>query len=170
MNTKTLTRMALMVALLTVFSWISVPIGPVPVTLQLIAVFLVSYLFSPKESFLIVLCWLLLGAVGVPVFSGFKSTSALIGPTAGFIVSFLLVAPFVSSFRERSVVQAFLISLVGLVIVYLLGSGWFMFVLKKGAMETLKLAVLPFVVIDVAKIAIALFVSKALRKVSPSTL
>ena len=79
-------------ALITVCSWISIP-TTIPFTLQTFAVFLTVALIGTKRSFISVIIYILLGAVGLPVFSGFKGgVGALLGPTGGYIIGFLFTA------------------------------------------------------------------------------
>lgn len=84
---------ALFAALTAVFSQISIPIGPVPVNLALLAVFTAAGLLSPGRAVLSQVVYLLLGAVGVPVFSGFRGGFAVLaGPTGGYIVGYIVAA------------------------------------------------------------------------------
>ena len=84
--------MAMAVALIAVCSWISIP-TTVPFTMQTFAVCLVSALLGTRRGFLAVVCYLLLGAAGAPVFAGFKGgLGALLGVTGGYLVGFLFTA------------------------------------------------------------------------------
>lgn len=88
-----LAYIALMVALMAICAWITLPIGPVPFTMQTFAVFAALGLLGGRRGTLAVVVYLLLGAVGLPVFSGFNSgLSALLGPTGGYLVGFLVSA------------------------------------------------------------------------------
>ena len=89
--------MALFVALLAICSWISLPIGPVPFTLQTFAVFVVGGLLGFKRGTVTVIVYILLGLVGVPVFSGFKGgVGVIVGPTGGYILGFILTVIVIS--------------------------------------------------------------------------
>ena len=91
-KTKNLARIALGAAALTLCAWISVP-TPVPFTMQSMAVLTVAALLGPKAGCASVGVYLLLGAVGMPVFSGFRGgAQALLGPTGGYLIGFLLCA------------------------------------------------------------------------------
>ncbi|MCF0229949.1 MAG: biotin transporter BioY [Parasporobacterium sp.] len=92
LKTIDLVYMAVGAVLITVCSWISIPFA-VPFTLQTFAVFFVIGLLGGKRATISILVYLILGAVGVPVFSGFRGgAAALIGPTGGYILGFLLMA------------------------------------------------------------------------------
>ena len=90
MNTKlSITSMiyiALMAVIITICSWISIP-GPVPFTLQTFAVFTALLLLGTRDGLISIVVYLLLGAVGVPVFSGFSGgIGHLLGPTGGYLI------------------------------------------------------------------------------------
>ena len=93
-NRKLIYDMALIAisaALITVCSWISIPIGPVPFTLQTLAILAVMLTIGGKRGTIAVAVYLALGAVGVPVFAGFKGgIASFAGPTGGFLVGFVV--------------------------------------------------------------------------------
>ena len=101
------TLTALFAAVITVCSWISLPVFAVPITLQTFAVFSALLILGGKYGTMSVLVYILLGSVGAPVFSGFRGgLSALMGPTGGYIVGFLLTGIiyllFTSFFSEKA--------------------------------------------------------------------
>jgi biotin transport system substrate-specific component len=82
------------VMLLAMASWAAVPMYPVPMTLQTLALFVVAALAGPRMTIEIVLVWLGAAAIGLPLLAGFKGgVEAFSGPTAGFLLAFILVAP-----------------------------------------------------------------------------
>ena len=90
---KNITYISLSVAILTVISQISFYVGPVPITLQVLAVSLIGYFLGAKRGIISILAYILLGLVGVPVFSGFMGgIYVLFGYTGGFILGFLPLA------------------------------------------------------------------------------
>ncbi len=136
---------------------------PVPITLQVLAVLLIGLSLSPRMSFLALAEYIGAGIVGLPVFSGGGSGIAwLLGPTGGFIWGFLVAAPLVGILAHWlgprwSIVAA----LAGIAVIYLLG--WYhlaqWYYLVKEELSPWLLAyhngVAPFVLIDVAKAAVA---------------
>ena len=91
LTVRQLTRIALMSALIAVCAWINIPLT-VPFTLQLLGVFLALRLLGGRDGTLCIALYILLGAVGLPVFANFSAgISALIGPTGGYILGFLLM-------------------------------------------------------------------------------
>lgn len=171
MKTKDITYIAISAALIAICSWVSIPF-PVPVTLQTLGVFLVVGLIGGKRGFLAVLIYILAGAVGVPVFSGFKGGLAvLFGSTGGYIIGFLFAAGVIwiatHFFGQRTAVLAVSMS-IGLIICYITGTLWFMLVILRSA-EPMSFAavigksVLPFIIPDIIKIFIALRLIKVLK-------
>ncbi|MGM9662342.1 MAG: biotin transporter BioY [Oscillospiraceae bacterium] len=171
-QTRNLTKTALGAALLAVSAWITIPIGAVPVTLQTFAVFLLFALLGGKLCSLATAVYLLLGAFGLPVFSGFKGgIGALMGATGGYLVGFL-VAALVMWALEKPLghgTAALAGSMVlGLLICYAFGTAWFYFVyLGVGEVKSvgaiLAACVIPFIPVDAVKVALALLLGKRLR-------
>ena len=170
MRTQELARAALFAALIAICSWISIPTA-VPFTLQTFAVFLALGVLGGKLGTLSVAVYLLLGAVGLPVFAGFQGgLGALLGATGGYLAGFLLTALTVWGAERRLGKSApvFLVScLLGLGLCYLFGSVWFAAVYAAasgpvGLAAVLGWCVFPFVLPDLAKLALAVVLSRRL--------
>ncbi len=173
-NSKTLDMLliSLGTALLAVCSWLSIPMT-VPITLQTFGVFAVSGLLGLKRGTLAVLVYILLGAAGVPVFAGFTGgLGVLTGSTGGYIVGFVLTALIVGAISKKfgqSVPVLALAMGVGLLTCYAFGTAWFMVVYASqtgpvGLATVLSWCVLPFMVPDAIKIALAILL---VRRLSP---
>lgn len=94
---RTLCYIAVATAILSVCAWIAVPIGEIPVTLQTFALCLLAGLLGVKNAIAFTAAYLLLGFIGVPVFSGFTGGIAkLFSPTGGFLIGFLVSAPLIA--------------------------------------------------------------------------
>ena len=172
MKTIDLAYMALGAVIITVCSWISIP-TTVPFTMQTFAVFCVLGLLGGKRGTISILVYILLGAVGVPVFAGFSGGfGIIIGPTGGYIVAFVLMgllywlieALFGSKLYIRIIAM-----LAGLLVCYAFGTAWFMFVYARqsgavGLGTALAWCVIPFILPDLAKLALAVFLSDKLRR------
>ncbi len=149
-NVLTISIAGLSVAMLAICSWISIPIGAVPITLQIFAIYIIAGLFDLKISMTSVLAYLLLGAVGVPVFANFKSGIAVLqGPTGGYLIGYVFTALIVWAGM-----------LVGLTVCYAFGTLWFYFVyLNSGDTKSigyiLSICVIPFIIPDLVKIVVA---------------
>ena len=91
MSSREVTRCAVSIALLAVSAWVSIPLTPVPVTLQTLVLALICTALTGREAVVSVAGYLLLGAVGLPLFSGMNGgLGAIMGPTGGFLWGFLL--------------------------------------------------------------------------------
>ena len=163
LSTKELTLTAVSVALIAVCSWISVPLT-IPVTLQTFAVCLVAGLLELKTGLWSVACFILLGAAGVPVFSGFRGgAGVLLGVTGGYIAGFLFTAFTVGfSVRRfgRSMPVLILSMAAGVLLCYAFGTAWFMVAYTRGGNAVtlggaLSMCVLPYLIPDGIKIILA---------------
>ena len=163
---------AMFAALIAVCSWLSIP-APVPFTLQTFGIFLAVAVLGGKRGSLAVLVYLLLGAMGAPVFAGFAGGfGVLMGATGGYIIGFLASALLMWLMEQllgsQSRVLA-LSALLGLMACYAFGTAWFMVVYARtsgpiGLMAALGKCVIPFLVPDLLKIALALAMHKRLAK------
>lgn len=166
---------ALGMALLAVAAQISIPIGLVPVTMQSLVVFVILMVFAPSVGMLTIGGYLLLGAVGLPVGAGLRGGLAwLVGPTGGFLIGFMLAAVAVASVRsladpkiKTTWQQSMLDVTVGLVTMtayYGCGVGWLMWATKTNLSAALSVAVIPFLLPDLLKLAAAVSCAKTLRR------
>lgn len=156
--TYKLTLIAMSVAIITLCSWISVPFA-ISFTLQIFAIFLISACFPIDISFFSVCTYLLLGLLGVPVFSGFNAgVSAFLNASGGFLISFMVCVPIISLFRPLYCKRRYLYLLtmsVSLAFCYLLGCIWYIGLYKVAFPIAFSVCVLPFLPIDIIKIFIA---------------
>ena len=162
---------ALMTALIAVCSFIAIPVGALPVTLQTFAVFVCVGILGRKRGTISVLVYVLLGIIGIPVFSGFQGgLSVFMGATGGFIIGFL-PAVFVSGtvLKKTSRKIPFMIAafVAGLIICYIFGMLWYIFVFSAGKADlvsSFSVCVLPYIVPDIIKITLAAVISTEVRK------
>ena len=159
---------ALFAALTAICAQISIPIQPVPICLSLFAVELCGALLDKKYSVLAIGAYVLLGLVGVPVFSGFKGgAAALFGTTGGYIIGYLFCAFIISFVIEkwgREFWKQAIAMLLGLLVCYLFGTAWFMVLSGRTLAESMSLCVIPFLPGDAVKIVLAVVMSLALYK------
>lgn len=159
--------------LIAVCSWISIP-AAVPFTLQTFGVFMAVEVLGGKRGTMAVLVYILMGAVGIPVFAGFQGGIGVIfNTTGGYIVGFLCSALIVwaaeSLFGKKPLVR--LLSMAaGLIACYALGTIWFMVVYGRttgavGLMTVLGWCVIPFIIPDLVKIGLAYVISRKIRGV-----
>lgn len=166
---KDLVFTAMFTALIAVCSIISIPIGEVPITLQTFAICLAAAMLGWKRGTLSVLIYILLGAVGVPVFAGMSGgIGILAGPTGGYIIGFILTAlavGFAADKWQRKALPLTIAMVIGVLLCYAVGTVWFMVVTKMHLGESLMLCVVPFLIPDAVKIALAMILSNRLSKV-----
>ena len=156
-NTKiySLTLIALGAAIIAVLSPLAIPIGIVPVTLQTLAVGLVATVLKARETFLAILLYLILGFIGIPVFTGGTSGIAvLFGPTGGFLLAFLIMGTLISwalhqvNYKTK---PAFVINIIGHLLMLVIGTLWLKFFTQVDWSVALKLAFTPFVIVEIIK-------------------
>lgn len=157
---KTMVSAALLAALTAVCSQIAIPLPwGVPLNLGTLSVFLAGALLGAKWGFISQLVYVLLGAVGVPVFSGFRGgLDTLAGPTGGYLLGYLLAALLVGllvQYRPQKKWMPPLSMACGLAVCYAFGTAWFMILTGTGLLAALAQCVLLFLPGDAAKIAVA---------------
>ena len=175
-RTRSIAFVALTVAITAVSAWVTVPLGPVPFTLQTFAIFAVCGLLGGKRGTVSVLVYLLLGAVGAPVFAGFRGGFAsLIGTTGGYLVGFILLALIITLAQARWGLGQWVFVLsaaVGLLVCYAFGTAWFLIVYTRTGAITLGVVlakcVLPFLLPDAIKLALATLLRARLYRRIPA--
>lgn len=160
---KNITQIALFTALICVCSCITVPFGAIPFTLQTFAVAAAGALLGPKKGFFAVVTYLLMGLIGIPVFSGFRAGyTVLVGGTGGYLFGFMFMAVIVG-WSKKIRVKHFLArtaifygaSWLGMAICYLFGTLWYMLMMKCDFAYAVTACVLPFLLADAVKFAVA---------------
>ena len=167
---------ALMAAVICVCAFVTIPVI-VPFTLQTFGVFLTLASLGAAKGTASVALYVLIGAVGVPVFSGFRGGIAVItGPTGGYITGFFLIcfAYFIAEKMKARKAGQIVSLAVGLILCYALGTLWFYRVSVSGGEKAeiahiLAVCVLPFIIPDALKLATAVLVAGKIRKILPKT-
>lgn len=173
-KTKELVLIALMAALICVMGPLSVPIpvSPVPISLGTLAIYFSIYVLGMKRSTASCVIYLLIGFVGLPVFSGFTSGPAkLLGPTGGYLIGYivltLICGVFIDKWRGR-ILPAFAGMIIGTLVFYGLGTAWLAYQGHMSFGSALAAGVIPFIPGDLAKIIVVLLIGpqvcKRLRK------
>lgn len=171
MKAKLLTMCALFTALTAICSQIQIPLPLVPINLALFATYLAGTVLGPKYGTIAIVAYVLLGAVGVPVFAGFTGgLGVIVGPTGGYIVGFVLCTWFtgliVKQFGYKAITLV-VAMLAGISICYITGTIWFMHVTNNNLATSLTYCVFPFLPGDAVKIALAVLITIRMRKVFP---
>lgn len=162
-----LSLIAMFSALMCIGAPFCIYIGSIPITLSLFFVFLTALFLPPAQAFLSMLIYVLLGAVGLPVFSGFLgSVSVIMSFTGGFILAYPIVALLVSFISRRSENKAFLLLAfaAGLAFLYTVGSMWYMMVSDTNLKAALITSVLPFIPFDILKAIASAVIYFAIKK------
>ena len=171
LNTKELVSAAVGAALTAVCAWVTVP-AAVPFTLQTFSIFLLLTVLNGRTAMMSIVLYLALGAVGVPVFSGFNGgVAALMGSTGGYLLGFLAqgLLNLIFEKHQAHLWSRSLVLLAGLFVCYALGTAWFVVVYSNtrgavGVMTVLGWCVFPFILPDLGKMALALTVGKRVRE------
>ena len=159
---RDMTRCSLFAALIALCAWIGIPLGDTVFTLQTLAIFLALGLLGGKWGTVTIFCYLLLGAVGVPVFSGFRGgIGALLGPTGGYLWGFLLTGLCCWAVEKTGKLPGMVL---GQLCCYGCGTAWYMVYTGGGAQWILLQTVVPYLIPDAAKIALAWHLTKKLKR------
>ena len=171
MKTRDLTIIAVMAALICVAGPLSISIGPIPLSLASFAVYMAGAVLGTKKGTLAVAIYLLLGLVGLPVFSGFSGGfQKLIGVTGGYLVGYLpcalitglAVKPDSAESGSRWRLPTFMT--LGTAVLYLIGTAWFMIQTKNTLAASMGMCVIPFLPGDAVKIVAASLLAKPVRR------
>ena len=163
---------AMFACLMAICAWISIP-GQIPFTLQTMGVFLAVGLLGGKRGTLAILVYVLMGAVGLPVFSSMTGgLGKLLGMTGGYIVGFLVSALIMWAMEAIPGSRKWVLPLsmvLGLIACYAFGTAWFLVVYTraKGAISlaaVLGMCVIPYIIPDIIKIVCALVLTRILKR------
>ncbi|MDO4732942.1 MAG: biotin transporter BioY [Bacillota bacterium] len=170
-STLDISYIGLFILFLSLCAWIAIPSLP-PFTLQSMAVLLCGALLGLRRGLLAILLYLLLGLLGLPLFSNFQSAPAVLaGPSGGFLIGFFFSAFFAAlGARSGKEVPLLLGMLVGTLFSYVFGLLWFALVYAPGPgtapwLSGLSICVLPFILPDLAKLYLAFLLVKRLRPI-----
>lgn len=171
-RTKNIALVALFVAFIVICSWIVIPFT-VPFTLQTLAIFTTCLILGGKLGTIAIIIYILIGVVGLPVFSGFNGgIGAISGPTGGYIIGFIFTALIfwlITGIFKKNTVVVFIAMILGLITCYAFGTTWFMFVYLGNSGSTASLTsvlitcVFPFIIPDIIKIILAIVIGKKVR-------
>ena len=166
MSTRTLTLTAMLTALLCIIGPLTLPLGPIPLSLTTALLMGVALLLGPGRACLCCGLYLLLGLAGLPVFSGFTGgLSALMGPTGGFLLGYLPMTALcgLGCQRARTRLGQAIGFIAGTALLYLCGAAWYLWQTGTSLPSALAVCVLPFLPGDALKIAAVLLGGNPLR-------
>jgi len=160
---------SLLAALTAVGAYIAIPIGPVPIVLQNLFIFLAGLLLGPKWGSASVAVYLLAGILGLPVFaSGTGGIGRIVGPTGGYLLGFLpavYLIGLISKKGGQNTAMDVVAMIAGTIVIYACGVGWLKSLTGMTLAKTLAVGMYPFLIGDAIKIAAALPIAKGLRPI-----
>ena len=160
--TRKLTRCALFAAMTALCAWIGVPLGHTVFTMQTFGILLALGLLGGKRGTISILCYLFLGAAGLPVFSGFRGgIGAILGPTGGYLWGFLATG-LVFWLLEKWSRPAAMVA--GILVCYACGTVWYMTYTGGALAAVLAQTVLPYLIPDAVKLILALRLTRRLKR------
>jgi len=168
MKTTTMTRIALMAAVLCILAPISipVPVSSVALTLATFVLYLMAYILKPRQVLTVVGIYLLLGAIGLPVFSGYMAgISRFAAPGGGYLIGYLFLAGISSWFVQKySAVSMQVIGMfLGTLVMYTLGTLWMANTTGISFLSALPAGMLVFLPLDILKIILASYIGRKIR-------
>lgn len=147
---------------------IPLPFSPVPLSLGTLAVYLSAMILGCRSGLLSVTIYLLLGAVGLPVFSGFSGgVGILLGPTGGYLIGYLLLAGICGFCADRCGGRKRVLALgilLGTFVCYICGTCFYVLQTQASLLQALSVTVLPFLPLDLIKAVLGVILGAQLRK------
>ena len=169
MKTRNMVFTAVFAAVLCVLSPFVIPIGPIPLSLATFAVYLAASVLNWKYGTLSVLIYVLIGLIGLPVFSGFTGgVQKLVGPTGGFIIGYILAALIIGLIVSRDTRNKWMYPVamaIGTVALYICGLSWYIYITGSALGAALLACVVPFLPGDAVKIILASIIAPRLKTV-----
>lgn len=164
---KRITTCGLVAALLCILGPLSIPIGPVPISLTNLVIYLSAFLLCPTDTLWSFLIYFLVGLCGLPVFSGFSAGfSKIMGPTGGYLIGFFFTAILsglsVKYFPKNKILQ-FVGLFIATLIAYAFGTAWYIILTATPLFTSFTVCVLPFIPGDLIKIFISVYVGNIIK-------
>ena len=165
-NIKKITLIGLFAAIIAVISQIAIPLpSGVPVTLQTFIIALAGCILGAKYGAVATTVYVLLGAVGLPVFAGFKGgIGALFGYTGGFLIGFILMAVLCGLGENRNKVIGIILCVASIVVDHLCGVLWYTFLTKNTIWASVLQVSVPYLIKDIISVICAYFIAQLLKK------
>ncbi len=166
-----LTLIAISAAIIAVLSPFTLPLGPVPITLQTLVIGLIATVLKARETFFAVLLYLIMGCMGIPVFAGGTSgIITLVSPTGGYLVGFLIGGTLISWLLQKvhyRFTSAFTVNILGHLVMLLFGTVWLKYVSNVSWTVAMTLGFTPFIIVEIGKaILVTIFGLAIIRALS----
>lgn len=157
-----------MTAVICILAPFSLPIGPVPISFTNLAIYIALYVLGMKRGTISYLIYLLIGLVGIPVFSGFTGgPQKLFGPTGGYLIGFIPMAVIAGIVIDKCMKKWYfclLAMIAGTWVCYLFGTAWLAFQANMTFKAALAAGVIPFIIEDLIKMVLALLIGPQIHK------
>ncbi len=170
-NIRQMTLVSLFAALTAVGAFISIPLQPIPITLQTLFTLLAGMILGSTLGATSQIIYVLLGIVGLPVFAGFRAgIGILFGPTGGYLFGFIISAYIIGKIielkKEKNIFYYFLAGLLGTIIIYIIGVTQLSLVTGMGVKRAVVVGMFPFLPGDILKVIAASFIANKLKLVA----
>lgn len=166
-STSGMAVVALMTAVLCVLAPFSIPVGPIPISLATFGLYLSVIILGRKKAVSVCLLYLLIGFIGLPVYSGFSGGPArLLGPTGGYLIGYVfltMIAGFIVDKFPKNRRLCLLGLVIGTMVCYMLGTVWLAYQTGINFHEALMVGVFPFLIGDVIKITAAAWIGPMIK-------
>ena len=168
-RTRQITLIGLMTAITCILAPLSIPLpfSPVPISLTNLVIFISVFILGMKDATISFLIYLLLGTVGLPVFSSFRAgLSVLAGPTGGYLIGFIPMAIIAGLVIDRYInkrIVCLLGMIAGTAVCYLFGTAWLAYQANMGFQAALMAGVIPFIAGDLIKMVLAMLIGPQIR-------
>lgn len=173
-SVRQLAIIGVMTAVTCILAPFSIPIGPVPISLTNLVIYFSLYILGTKDGTISYLVYLLIGIIGLPVFSGFTSgPEKLLGPTGGYLIGFIPMAVIAGIFIKKSIsisnlwigrIFGVLGMILGTIVAYILGTAWLAYQADMDFQAALWAGVIPFIPGDLIKMILAVLAGPQIRK------
>lgn len=174
LSIKEITQIGMCAALMAIFSQLSIPLPftSVPVTLQVFGIVILAVIVGAKIATLSLIIFVILGAIGLPVFANFSGGfGVIVGPTGGYIIGFIIMAFLIGyASSKQNKILLFIASYIAVTIDLLLGTIYLKIVTGMSMQGALIAGLYPFIIKDFIMIAIAVLIGLKVKKTVGSTL
>ena len=163
---REMTLAAVAAAIICILAPWKIPVGPIPITLATFAIYFVSAVLGWRRGAVATAVYVLLGAVGLPVFSGFIGGIHIVaGVTGGYIIGYVPLALITGLFSgmKKPLIMLPLGMLLGTLALYAFGTAWYCIAAKSALLPAVSLCVLPFIPLDLVKIVAATLLAASVK-------
>lgn len=155
-------------AMICVVSPVSIPIGDIPISLATFIIYLIAAILGPKKGTISAFVYILVGIIGIPVFSSYRAgISVIVGVTGGYIVGYIPLALLtgIFTYKFKNKIWMYPIGMIlGTIVCYFIGTVWYMFNTNNNLISSLLVCVVPFLLFDLIKIVLSSVLAYLINK------